>query len=1013
MSLPDPPPPVSQELPWRSGGTRRSWGGKHELPLLQSRLASASEADFDKLARTLLRLALAPPDRFLDDEAFQAIDGGSVVEAGDISLPVFVQTLAFQERSEDLGEAHVQRCREAMERFAQSPLHPAAYLLVHNRDPRSLAFRQGLERETAALRASGRVEHTLVWDTRNLLEAAFDSLFDITLAAARQGGLSVVPIETALASSLDLLSKVPLRVASLVADQHRVGAGEDPGSETVADPAALLLKGKPTVRTFLLGGFGFGKTTAVARSLLQSDARVLYVPGSSLTQEVGTAKVFLSRCINAERLLADCPPPDREIYERMLRPVVDYLLKDASLPCVLVIDGLDESPFLCRGAGLAHLLNNLELVRIPVILSMRSEYWLSRKADLQSTAGKLASRGEPRVRQLRMLELLPWREDEILHFVQRFREACTDPAERQRLSSLESLVASGRFAEIYGDIPRRPLFLRLIAESAAAVDLPTERIGRARLFRDWALWKIRRDLRVPRPHLVFAGEPTEDALEMAWEAMLWAAASMTQEHEGELELLPDCSFDRVRRATPRLERMADVLALSLQSLLLLAEERTGHRQARVAFAHRSFQEFFLAWFLAEGYLDRHWRLPTSVEEWIEDLRQERLLDPTARREAERPPGLPPPPTRPRQWTPRETAASRFQTPHVEPADLILHVLERPRGQRSLFDLRLTARDPELDLRERSFGTIEMATDPARFFRQHLKEIAGGEALRAQGAFFAEQLLPPDLRKTLSALRHRIRMLQIVSDDPWIPWEILRIEESPGSETVDGPFLAEAFALTRWFHPIRQTIYLPLSRIAAIIPRTSDLPHAEQEWEDLRALSGDERQVERIPARLQEIGKALRSGLYDGWHFTGHGLFRGSAPDLSVIHLEEDEQLTPVHLGGEARRMGIKRPLVFLNACETGQSDLSLTDVGGWAPHFLRAGAGAFLGSLWPIGDSRSRNFARAFYAGFTGGLPLAEAVQKARRAIRSEDDSTWFAYTVFGHPRAVCRPLPERPPSSE
>jgi CHAT domain len=772
------------------------------------------------------------------------------------------------------------------------------------------------------------------------------------------------------------------------------------------------LEAKPTVRTFLLGGFGFGKTTSVARSLLRNDVQVLYVPGSSLTQEVTTSKIFLSRCLNADSLFAGCAPEDREIYERMLRAAADHLFKDASLPLALVIDGLDESPFLCRSAGLLHLLNNLETVRIPLVLAMRSEYWLSRVGDLRSTSGKLAAQGEPRVRQIRKLELLPWRYEEILLFVQRFRSALADPAEQERLGALEDLVTQGRFAEIYGDIPQRPLFLRLIAESVAALGLPGKRVGRAALFRDWALWKIRRDLRVARPHLVFADEPTEEVLETAWEAMLWAAASMAyQETVGVLDLLPDCSFDRVSSATPRLAKMEDVIALSLQSLLILSRERTGDRPSRVAFAHRAFQEFFLAWFLAEGGLDREWVLPASVQEWIHDLRRERLLDPASRREAERPPGLPPAPMRPLQWMPRETASSQSQRT-APPAELTLYVLERPGGQRRLFDLRLTAHDPELDLRERSFGIIELGTDPAEFFRQQLKEDFSAGVLRARGAFFAEQLLPADLRKTLSSLRGRIQTLQIVSDDPWIPWEILRIEESPESEVVDGPFLCEAFALTRWMPSIRETRYLPLSRIAVVAPRSSKLPHAEREWQDLQALTGDGRQVERIPARLREIGEAFCQGIYDGWHFTGHGLFRGHAPDLSPIWLEEKEALTPVHLAGEAKRMGLKRPLVFLNACETGQSGLSLTDAGGWVPHFLRTGAGAFLGTLWPIRDSRSREFARTFYAGFIGGLPLAEAVQAARRTIRSEEDPTWLAYTVFGHPQAVCRPVPEQISSS-
>jgi CHAT domain-containing protein len=396
------------------------------------------------------------------------------------------------------------------------------------------------------------------------------------------------------------------------------------------------------------------------------------------------------------------------------------------------------------------------------------------------------------------------------------------------------------------------------------------------------------------------------------------------------------------------------------------------------------------WHWVDYFSDKgHDRLMQALRYRAQNLSRSRLKE-----SVKRPSG----PARPLTWTPRESVNLRSQERAAPSAELILYVLERPGGRRRLFDLRLTSHDPELDLRERSFGTIELATDSAEFFRQHLKGDLTVEILRARGAFLAEQLLPTNLRKTLSALQQRIQMLRIISDDPWIPWEILRIEESPKSEVVDGPFLCEAFALTRWLPSIRQTSYLPLSRIAAVVPENSNLPYAKQEWKDLQALAGDGRHVERIPARLREIGEAFRLGVYDGWHFTGHGLFRGHAPALSRISLEEGEELTPIDLGGEAKRMGVKRPLVFLNVCDTG----------GWAPYFLRAGAGAFLGTLWPLRESQSLEFARIFYTSFVSGLPLAEAVQTARRAIRSKDDPTWLSYTAFAYPAAVCRPVPER-----
>jgi formylglycine-generating enzyme required for sulfatase activity len=353
---------------------------------------------------------------------------------------------------------------------------------------------------------------------------------------------------------------------------------------------------------------------------------------------------------------------------------------------------------------------------------------------------------------------------------------------------------------------------------------------------------------------------------------------------------------------------------------------------------------------------------------------------------------------------------------VEPApsdipDLELLVQERPGSERRKFDLRLKAHDPKLGLNYLWMGAIKLNADPSNFFRQHLAEISQGsmstfeEGLRVKGAYLSEKILPRELRSLLAQLRGKVRTLLVQSDDPWIPWEILCLPENPNSEAADGPFLCEAFAMTRWLSGVGQTLALPLQRIAVVVPRNSGLPEAEGECGDIVALAGGPvRQVDRLPARLAALQEAFSRGEHDGWHFTGHGVHLESAPDLSGFCLESNERLTPVYLSGKGKRMGGKHPLVFLNACSTGQSGVSLTDMGGWAPELLRAGAGAYIGTLWSINDGPARAFAKAFYTSFLSGEPIAEAVLLARQAIRSEGHSTWLAYTAFAHPLAMCVP---------
>ena len=94
--------------------------------------------------------------------------------------------------------------------------------------------------------------------------------------------------------------------------------------------------------------------------------------------------------------------------------------------------------------------------------------------------------------------------------------------------------------------------------------------------------------------------------------------------------------------------------------------------------------------------------------------------------------------------------------------------------------------------------------------------------------------------------------------------------------------------------------------------------------------------------------------------------------------------------------------MFLNACRTdGQAPL-YTTVEGWAASFLRAGAGAFIGSLWEVVDTSASTYAQQFYQAALAGHTLGESARQARDAIRDNPgDPTWLAYTLYGDPAAT------------
>ena len=92
---------------------------------------------------------------------------------------------------------------------------------------------------------------------------------------------------------------------------------------------------------------------------------------------------------------------------------------------------------------------------------------------------------------------------------------------------------------------------------------------------------------------------------------------------------------------------------------------------------------------------------------------------------------------------------------------------------------------------------------------------------------------------------------------------------------------------------------------------------------------------------------------------------------------------------------------LLSRIVVGRAGWGLTSIGGFAEAFLRAGAGAFVGTLWAVCDRPARTFGEAFYGALLGGRTLAEATRAGRDGARAAGEATWLAYVVYGHPHAT------------
>ncbi len=543
---------------------------------------------------------------------------------------------------EKLGRSHTKQCLRSIEAFKQSRLRPQMYVLVYNREGRWPEFRRALEGAVAVLEQDRRVGDADVWSIDDLLQVAFNGVLREVRRAVQSGNASYVA-----PANRDLeLEEVPFRRRVLTLDQHRVVAEEVVESpigrvtseillEVQQPPSRQERRGRPSAKptlyqkTVILGEFGSGKTTAILAAMRILRGHALYVPAAGIPDSTRGAKDLLVQCLDLDRVFETYLDADRERLRTMARPVVFYLLKDPKANTSLILDGLDESAFLAQGGALQTLFNVLREVRVPTLLAMRTEFWDLRRPELDSALGQ---RGlDPKVQRIKVVEILPWEDAQVASYVERALTAATKPGRKRNLSALRRLVLEGSYEALFGNLPRRPLFLAMLVDWVGEKGL--QRVGRAELLCHMAARKIERDVLAPqrlggsRLSIADAASSVHVTQEIAWLAMKHGACAMTTVVEGRLELTASCLLDQLVARDSRLADIpAEPLRLTLNSLLIADGTPRPGRPVSVRFAHRAFQEYFLAWALLENF-DVAGRAPAPppVREWMAALQNEEVV----------------------------------------------------------------------------------------------------------------------------------------------------------------------------------------------------------------------------------------------------------------------------------------------------------------------------------------------------------------------------------------------------
>jgi CHAT domain-containing protein len=262
-------------------------------------------------------------------------------------------------------------------------------------------------------------------------------------------------------------------------------------------------------------------------------------------------------------------------------------------------------------------------------------------------------------------------------------------------------------------------------------------------------------------------------------------------------------------------------------------------------------------------------------------------------------------------------------------------------------------------------------------------------------------------KLVDKLGPRFKTIQIFSDNPILPWELMCPVRNDA--TSERGFLGLEFTIGRWHlspnaSPLdRPPQTIPVEQIIVVAPqyeKDRNLPSQDIEIRAIQVFRG----FTQLPGQLGAMKRLFEDFPQAIIHFAGHGGIETSNQSVNEYAIQlEDGILNLTTWKGMVNIQNKNHPFFFLNACDVGQAQRTADFVNGWAPAALEAGASGYIGALWPIGDNSAAEFAAQFYRALfaaekSGDPSVADILRQTRRLFLRNSDPTFLAYIYYGDP---------------
>lgn len=247
-----------------------------------------------------------------------------------------------------------------------------------------------------------------------------------------------------------------------------------------------------------------------------------------------------------------------------------------------------------------------------------------------------------------------------------------------------------------------------------------------------------------------------------------------------------------------------------------------------------------------------------------------------------------------------------------------------------------------------------------------------------------------------------KSIHVVTEEPHFLWELM-VPTRSGEKREP---LGVEFTMARWVtgdaNSPHQQVPITDSYVIAPAYTRRKLKFAEAESKMVcEKFNG--KQIK--PASYENIRESLQAKNVSLLHFACHGEVKDNDVEQSLL-LADDVKLTLIELKGDdvfSAYFGTKKPFVFLNACEVGRQQATLSGAGGFPAVLIDLGARAVVAPAWSVKDTIAHEIATEFYSQIEEhpGKPFAAIFQEIRKCAYKKGEDTYAAYCFYGDPFAT------------